>query len=153
VKPKYVEVHPVHAAATSEDPSHPAASAIDGKSNTYWSVANRAPNGGVGQSITVTFNQPVTVTQLGFTVGAIDKPEDFLTQPRPSTVHVVLSGTGGAVVASRDITLPDDAKFHTFHVTGRNVTTIQTQITGINQAAQGGGHQVSIAELEYFKTT
>jgi hypothetical protein len=153
LKPKYVEVHPNRASATSEDPAHPAALAIDGKSNTFWAVNVKAPNGGVGQSITISFDKPLSVSQLGFTTGAQDKSENFLTQPRPSTVHLTMSNASGAAAGSKSITLADSSKFQTFSVSGKNVTKIQIQITGIYQSSQGGGHQVSLTEVEFFKTT
>jgi hypothetical protein len=153
LKPKYVGVHANRASATSEDPAHPATLAIDGKSNTFWAVNAKAASGGVGQSITISFDKPFTVSQLGFTIGAQDKPENFLSQPRPSTAHVTMSNASGAAVGSKSITLSDNPKFQTVSVSGKNVTKIQIQITGIYQATQGGGHQVSLTEVEFFKTT
>lgn len=151
LRPRFEPVRPTAAVASSEDAAHPAALAIDGKSNTYWSVASQAPAEGSGQFLLVSFDQPITLSRIGFTIGAVSKPEDFLTQPRPAGVHIVLVDAKGAQVGSKDLTLSDNPKFQAFRLSGRDVSKVQVQITSVNRSAEGG-HQASIAEVEFFKT-
>ena len=150
LKPKIVIVRPTAATASSEDPAHPAGLAIDGKRNTFWAAAAGTPNQGVGQFVVTTFDKPVLLSHIGFTIGPLGKPEDFLTQPRPAKVHVVLSNAAGASVGTKDVTLSDKAEFQRFVVVANNVSRVQIQVNEVNLSPQGG-QQVSIAELEFFK--
>lgn len=152
LRPKFEPVRPTAAVASSEDAAHPAALAIDGKSNTYWSVGVQAPAEGSGQFMVVSFDKPITLSRIGFTIGAITKAENFLTQPRPAGVHVVLADAKGVQVGTKDVTLSDTPKFQAFRLSGRDVSKIQIQITGVNRSPEGG-HQASVAEVEFFKTT
>ncbi|MGI8686168.1 MAG: NADase-type glycan-binding domain-containing protein, partial [Acidimicrobiales bacterium] len=150
LKPKFVIVHPVSAEASSFDPAHAALLAIDGAKNTFWAAAAGTPADGVGQFIVVNFDKPILLSHVGFTIGPLGKPEDFLSQPRPAKVHIVLSDAKGVSVGDKNVTLSDKADFQKFTVVGNRVSKIQIQVDQVNLSPQGG-HQVSIAELEFFR--
>ena len=149
LNPKYKIVHATSASATSSDPSHPPALAIDGKKNTFWAVDGKAGNDGIGQVLKVSFAEPINLSQMGFTIGPLAKPEDFLTQPRPATVHIVLTDASGKVVGSKDLSLDDKDKFQAKAISGKNVSTAQIAVSAVHKSAVG--HQVSLAEVEFYK--
>jgi hypothetical protein len=97
----------------------------------------------------VTFAEPINLSQMGFTIGPLGKPEDFLTQPRPSAVHIVMTDAKGAPVGTKDLSLADKDKFQSFSVSGKNVSKVQIAVASVQKS--GVGHQVSIAEVEFFK--
>ena len=62
---------------------------------------------------------------------------------------VVFLNAAGATTATKDITLADSADFQPVKVSADKVAQVRFEIASVHQSAQGG-HQVSIAELEFF---
>lgn len=150
LKPTITIVRPVAATATSADPEHPPGLVIDGKKNTFWAAARGTPADGAGQAVVVTFDRPITLSHVGFYIGPLGDPANFLTQPRPSKVQVVLLGTEGNTVSTKDITLADKADFQKFRLSGNGVSKVQVKVAEVNRSPQGGT-QVSVAELEFYE--
>ena len=85
VHPKYVNVYPVTATATSQTAGHAAALTVDRTSNSYWGAiaTDRAPQ------LVFTFSEPQDLSEIMFRSGAPGaQPSDFLKQPRPKAVHI-----------------------------------------------------------------
>lgn len=143
VKPTFDPVHPVAVRATSEAKDHPAAHATDGISNTYWAEA--AKGKGEGQALVLQFDPPVDIGKIGILSGASGKPEEFLAQPRPKTLHLIFSdGT------TTDLFLKDTAKFQSFDVKTKQVNRVEVQIAAVYSSVQGG-QDGAIAELEFYQ--
>jgi hypothetical protein len=153
IAPTYHPVRPTDAVATSAAPGHPPVNAIDQALNTFWAADTAAerranPNvgpEGEGSQLIVRFAEPVDIDQIGFTLGASDKPEDFLTQPRPHVVHVTFQPSK----VGKDVTLKDTQKFQRVKVSARGVTQVEIQIVSVYGAVEGGKNP-SIAEVEFF---
>lgn len=153
VAPTYHPVRPTEALATSAAPGHPPTAAIDQAVNTYWAAdtaAERRANPDVGDEgegaqLIVRFAEPVDIDQIGFTLGASEKPEDFLTQPRPRTVHLTFEPSK----VGKDLNLKDTQKFQKAKVSARGVTQVSIQIVSVYGAVEGGKNP-SIAEVEFF---
>jgi len=143
VKPTFDPVHPVAIKATTEVKDHPAAHATDGISNTYWAEA--AKGKGDGQALVLQFDPPVDIGKIGILSGASGKPEDFLAQPRPKTLHLIFSdGT------TADLSLKDTAKFQSFDVKTKQINRLEVQIAAVYSSVQGG-QDGAIAELEFYQ--
>lgn len=143
VKPTFDPVHPVAVTASSELKDHPAALAADGISNTYW--AESAKGKGEGQALVLQFDPAVDIGKVGVLSGASGKPEDFLAQPRPKTLHLIFSdGT------TTDLSLKDTAKFQSFNVKTKQITKLEVQIASVYSSVQGG-QDAAISELEFYQ--
>lgn len=142
VAPTYAAVRPVMVSATSALKGHEPPATIDGVANQAW--AEDVSGDGAGQELTFTFAKPVDLAKIGITSGTSSEPAAFLTQPRPGSVRLLFSeGT------SRDLLIKDEAGFQSFSVKASKVTEVKLQILLVYPSAQGG-HDTSIAEVEFF---
>jgi hypothetical protein len=142
VAPNFDPVHPVAVKASTELKDHPAALATDGISNTFWAESGKGK--GEGQALVLTFDPAVDINKVGIYSGASGKPEDFLAQPRPKSLHLIFSdGT------TTDVSLKDTAKFQSFDVKAKLVNKLEVQIASVYSSVQGG-QDAAISELEFY---
>lgn len=139
IAPSFERVAPIGATASSSLGDHPPEHAIDDTSNRWW--AEGAEGDGVGESLMVTFAEPVDIAVVGVTPGAADA-EEFVAQPRPRTLHLVFD-TGVSV----DLDVADQREFQTFDVDATGITSVQVQVL---EAWPGqAGSDLSITTLEF----
>jgi len=142
IAPTYAAVRPVMVTATSALQGHAPPATIDGVANQAW--AEDVAGDGAGQELTFTFATPVDLAKVGLTSGTSSEPAAFLTQPRPGSVRLSFSdGT------TKDLLIKDEAGFQSFSVKATKVTEVKLQILLVYPSAQGG-HDTSIAEVEFF---
>ena len=144
VRPQYDPVRPTKAEATSSLPGHGPQLAIDGISDSFW--AEGARGDGEGQTLVLTFSGPVDLDRMGIIPGTSGKPEDFVAQPRPKQLHLVFSDGSAS-----DVTLKDSAKFQTFSIKGRQVSSVQVHVVSVYPALSGNA--CAITEIEFFTKT
>jgi hypothetical protein len=146
VAPRFESVNPVKAEATSSQKDHGAGLAIDTGSNTYWAEA--AKGNGEGQKLSVTFDPPVDLAKVGFTVGAAG--EDFLKSPRPRQVRLAFTPAPGGSVAppAKELNLKDTAEFQTHDVDAKAVTRVEIEI--LSTYLGQGGDACAITDLQFF---
>lgn len=137
VAPSFLQVMTPGAQATDSLPGHPAGLAVDTGKNTYWSAP--APVPGVARVLTVTFDHPVDVDRVGFTVGGADAPALGI----PQSVHLVF--TDGSVT---DTQLLDTRDFQLVEVNAHHVTGVQIHIVGLWQQRAGA---FGLAEVEFWE--
>lgn len=142
IHPTYNPVHPIAATATSFAPGHPPTNAIDGLTTTYWATAPSATSG-VGQVLTVRFSGPVNIDRVGFLLGATGSAGAYLSEARPSVVHLVFSNG-----ASANLTLTDSSAFQAYEVRADHVTQMQLTVEAVY--ASPIGHECAIAQIEFF---
>jgi hypothetical protein len=140
-------VSPVKAEASSFLPGHPPTMAIDRTKggDNYW--AEGAKGDGIGQTLTVTFDPAIHLGQIGFTLGASSKPEDFVTQPRPKAVRLHFSD--GSI---KDLMLKDTSDFQAYAVDAKNTTGLGIEILDVFKSTQGKS-DCAISEIEFFERT
>jgi hypothetical protein len=123
---------------SSQRDDHPAAHAIDLRSNTWWA----ANGGGTGEFLIIGFAQPVDLALMGLTSGAADQNE-FAAQPRPAAIHLVFDN-GNAM----DVTVADGRQFQTFEIVGgEGVSRVEVRITEVYPGQSG--NDLSITEIEF----
>ena len=140
VAPTYEPVNPQGATASSSLDGHPPEDAIDLGSTTWW--AEGAEGDGVGESITVTFAEPVDIAAIIVTPGVGDS-EQFVQQPRPRVLHVVFDNQ-----TTTDLAVTDSPEFQTFEVDGADgVTSVQFQVDAVWPGQSG--EDLGITEIEF----
>ena len=118
---------------------------IDGDPTTDW----QAPDGGIGESISLTFDEPVTVVQIGVT--GIPDQGRFLRNGRPQDLRIV--GYDHGALSTVVFQLGDDnSGMQTFSLGWSDVTaltmTIQSAYPGQGYQDQKPFTELSIAEIE-----
>ena len=131
-------VSAVSASASSSASGHPAALLIDGVSTTAWQSAAHA--GGIGESVTITFANPVDIDNIEILDGL--DADKYLTQARLRTASVTADGK-----AAGDISFNDKADLQGASVKLRGVTKVTLVITATYPGQQG--QAVAIRELEF----
>jgi hypothetical protein len=144
VHPSYNPVHPVSARATSSAPGHPAAFAIDGASNTSWQTGGKTT--GKGQALVISLAGPTNIDKVGFLNGDSDSQGAYLTELRPTVVHMYF---GGAHPYEKNFTLKDSASFQSFTLKAKSATSIILTIESVYPSVQG--KHTALAEVELFK--
>ena len=140
--PRYEEIYPERAEATSSIPDHGPEMAVDNAANTYW--AEGAPTRGDGEILYITFEEPVDLGRIGFTSGAQAKPQDFLSQPRPRDLVITFDGE-----KPRTITLKDKAAFQNYEVDAADVRVVTIRVESV-YVSPLGGTATSMGEVEFF---
>jgi len=146
VHPKYVNVYPVTATATSQTAGHAAALTVDRTSNSYWAAiaTDRAPQ------LVFTFSEPQDLSEILFRSGAPGaQPSDFLKQPRPKAVHIIFSDAQGKLITATDITLTDQEGSQFYPIEAKQTTTVRIQIQSVHAASGAAPSAVAIAEVEF----
>jgi ribosomal protein L40E len=136
----YVPVAPISATTSSIAPTHDAKALIDGVKDTWWQSGDA--NHGVGQSMTVTFANPVDIDRIAILSGVAG--QDYRTQARVQTLALTADGK-----PEPQITFNDTADFQNTTVTLRNVTSISFIVVGSYRGQKGGA--IAIRELEFFQ--
>nr|WP_229888110.1 hypothetical protein [Streptomyces olivaceoviridis] len=138
-------LHPAHVRASSQASSHRAQAAFDGFNNRYWAPAARGS--GTGQYLEADFEHPVRMRQLLVTSGISTKPDEFLSQARPSEITVTLVSSRGEHT-TKNLSLNDAPGQQSFEVQGADVTRVRLTV----DAAYGTrpDRRVAIAEVEFF---
>ena len=94
-----------------------------------------------------TFDRPFDLARVGFYNGAQTKPQDFLSEPRLRTIHLVYD-TGETV----NLTLKDQDGFQSYEVDAKRVKVITMLITAVYPSPLGGT-DASLGEVEFFTKT
>jgi hypothetical protein len=142
VIPRYEQIYPERAEATSSVPDHGPELAVDNAPNTHWSEG--APTLGNEEILYITFEDAVDLGRIGFYSGAQSKPQDFLSQPRPHEVVITYDG-----VDPQTIRLADKPAFQSFDVDAQNVRVVALRVSSV-YVSPLGGTATSIGEVEFF---
>ncbi|MGW1258297.1 discoidin domain-containing protein [Streptomyces sp. NPDC002513] len=86
-------LRPAHMRASSQAASHRAQAAFDGLNNRYWAPA--APGPATGQYLEADFERPVRLQKILITSGSSTKPDEYLSQARPSEITLTLVSSDG----------------------------------------------------------
>src|SRR5205085_4476765 len=142
IVPRYEQIYPERAEATSSVPDHGPELTVDNAPNTFWSEG--APTRGDGETVFVTFETSVDLGRIGFFSGAQAKPQDFLSQPRPHDVVLTFDGAD-----PKTIQLKDKPAFQSFDVGAHDVRVVTIRIASV-YVSPLGGTATSIGEVEFF---
>lgn len=121
--------------ATDRPPGH----AIDGFSNTWW--AEGAPADGVGEVLTVRFDEPTELDHIGVRSG---NAEGFADHPRPREVRLGFSDGG-----HRRLRLADDPAFQDFEVDVDATEWVRIEIRSV-YPGESDHAAAAISEVEFF---
>jgi hypothetical protein len=142
VAPNLVEVRTAGQATGPSIKGHPAQSAFDGFSNTYWAAPD---TGGTSPTVSAVFSTPTDVAKILVTSGAVP---DYQGSPRPQNVTVQFLDAAGAVVDSRDLVLKDTHDPQAFDVSASAATMFRLIVRSVY--ASSGGSDVAITEIEFL---
>jgi hypothetical protein len=140
VKPKYLQVRPTSAKASTQDPANPGSNAVDGFTNTFW-IAQPTD----GQPILrVTFDQPVSIDKIIVHNG---RPDNYQSTSRPEQLHLIFSDG-----KSSDVTLKDDPGAHTYGVkSDGKITSIDIHVLQLYKSFTPTPTGIALAEIEFFQ--
>lgn len=137
-RPVYIPVRPIQVASNGELPDHPAIAASDGVIDTYWAVAEGAPE----PTLIFTFERPVNLKRAIVRSGASN---NFHATHRPQLLHLVFS-TG----QTADLTLADTPDEQTLGLPGsQGATTVEIHVVSLYHAVSGPN--LAITEIELFE--
>jgi hypothetical protein len=131
-------IHPTGVTANAQEPGHPAGSASDEFTNTYW-LAPWTPS--PEPTLTMTFAHPVTLRKLILYNGASGS---YIADDRPSSLHLVFSNQESFTITPQDTSQPQT--FSIDHAV--LVKSVEFQISGIYQGTTT--NDVAITEIELF---
>ncbi len=140
------QIHPTTIRASTQDPAHPAALAVDGTTDRYWSPAQ--PGDGTGEFLEADFAGPFRLLDLVIHPGISATAEQFLTQGRPQTLTATLTNAAGRAT-TRTLNLADTPGEQRFHLAASTVVRIRLTIR--SSFGTGPTRHVAIAEVEFFK--
>lgn len=132
------------ASASSAAPGHPAADAVDGAADTWWSPAAGTAT---GQWLQADFAAPHTLLDVDVMVGASQQQDLFLRQARPAALRLTATTADGRTVVE-NLTLADKTGFQQFHVLIPRTVSARLTIEGVDGA--GPGRLTALAEVEFF---
>ena len=120
--------------------------AIDGFINTYWVPGTRGANAGVGESLTVRFEDTTEIGEIQLATGIQDDITPFRSQPRPRDILISFDGS------EHLITQPDSPGFHKHSLGSEHVTNMTFKILSVYPAVDGGSRRTftAIAEIEFY---
>jgi hypothetical protein len=137
IHPTYDAVRPNAVTASSAVKDHPATAAIDLGDNTFWET----PPTDKQPTITLKFPKAVDLDRAFFTIGIKD---NFASQNRPATLHLVYS-TG----KTADVTLKDSATPQQHGLSnGHGITTVAIHVTSMFKSI--AGKNMAFTEIELF---
>jgi hypothetical protein len=145
---QYIQINPIGATASSSQPDHPPELAIDAGNNTWWQTAS--PNKGIGQEITVSFAQPITINKVSVIPGASTDQQTFLQEARPKKVLLVFFN-GTNVVLTQNETLQDKDQFQQLAVNAPRTTSMKLEIISVYPSSSG--KDTAVTELEFATRT
>ncbi|MEO9175400.1 MAG: zinc-ribbon domain-containing protein [Gaiellales bacterium] len=149
VQPHYVVVVPDTISATSSLKADPPQNAFDGVKETFWAEA--AHGDGKGQSLTVRFTKPVSLTRIGVLDGDQSTPEAFATRPLPRALDLIFYDARGAVVKRVRIGLEQTPSFQKRSAEASGVSRLVIRIAETYPSEKGKRSSASIAEIELFR--
>jgi|GEM_PF-6343295 len=144
----YTQVFAMGSNATSSNPSHPPAYAVDDADNTWWQSANypkKSKFPGVGARITALFSEKETVNKIGWLGGVAGTPQAYLSEARPREIRLTFYPGGYHVIEY----LKDTQSFQQFSINAVNITSMVCTILKVYPSATG--HAVAITEIEFFQ--
>ncbi|MER7755103.1 hypothetical protein [Kitasatospora sp. NPDC097643] len=142
--PEAIHVTALH--ASSEDPAHPAAAAVDGTTDRYWAPARPGP--GQGEYLEAEFAGPFRLLDVLIRPGSSPNAEQFLTQARPQTVTLTITRSDSRI-STRTVHLADAPGEQRFHFGVSDVVRIRLTVDAAY--GTGAGRQLALAEVEFFK--
>ncbi|WP_393059808.1 NADase-type glycan-binding domain-containing protein [Streptomyces sp. LN549] len=138
------EISPTDVTASAAAPGHPAKSAVDGVTNSYWGAPKP------GASLTAEFEKPFRLVGVTVHTGVSTKPEAFRQGARPTQADLRIMTKDGKV-HEKPWTLTDKPGEQTVRTGISDVVSIQFIVR--EAAGQGDGHPIALGEIEYFKRT
>jgi hypothetical protein len=119
--------------------------AIDGFINTYWAQNSRGD--GVGESLTVRFEEGSDIGEIQVATGIQDDITPFRSQPRPRDIRILFRNGSDHV-----FTQPDSPGFHEHKFSAEKVTRVTFEILSVYPADDGGSgrNHTAIAEIEFY---
>lgn len=143
---KTEQMHAVKVTASSAGKQHPAALAVDGTTDKYWTPA--LPGSVQGEYLEAAFAEPVRLLDLVVHPGSSPVAEKFLTQARPSTVLITVTSKDGRTTV-RTVRLADVPGGQRFHVAVSDAVRVRLTVQGAYGA--GEGRYLALAEVEFFR--
>ncbi|MGW2395799.1 NADase-type glycan-binding domain-containing protein [Kitasatospora sp. NPDC001664] len=140
------QIHPTAVRASSEQPGHQAALAVDGTNDRSWSPAGEGD--ARGEYLEVELPSPVRLVDLVLHSGVSANAEQFLTQARPRALTVTLTAPGGGVT-TRTLQLADAPGPQRFRLAVSGVQRLRLTVDGAY--GTGPGRRVALAEAEFFR--
>ncbi|MGW1769887.1 NADase-type glycan-binding domain-containing protein [Streptomyces sp. NPDC002073] len=144
---KTEQVHAVRVTASGTRAGHPAALAVDGTTDRYWSPPGAAGSG-EGEFLEAVLAGPVRLLDIVVHPGSSPVAEKFLTQARPAVLRVTVTAVDGRETVE-DVRLADAPGKQTFHVAVSDAVRIRLTVRAVYGA--GGGRHLALAEVEFFK--
>ncbi|MEU9090422.1 zinc ribbon domain-containing protein [Streptomyces sp. NPDC048428] len=138
------EISPAEVSASAAAPGHPAKSAVDGVTNSYWG----APK--LDASLTAEFEKPFRLVGVTVHAGVSTKPEVFQQGARPTRAELFIT-TKDRKVHEKAWTLTDKPGEQTIRTGISDVVSIRFVVR--EAAGQGAGRSIALGEIEYFKRT
>jgi hypothetical protein len=147
LKPIYDVVQPVAATATPPSPGQDPQLMIDLGNNTSWMAAPTA-SGGVGTTVTITFEKPFDLSGVLVSSGLVgtEAGKGFVSQPRPSEFRVVFNDDIANPVSTP---LTDTDKPQQLKLKHKEVSKVAFEVMGVYPASDGKGRSVAITEFEF----
>ena len=149
VQPHYVVIVPDSISASSSLKANPPQNAFDGVKETFW--AEGAHGDGTGQSLTVRFKKPVTLSRIGVLDGDQASAKTFSERPVPSALELIFYDANGAVITRSRIGLEQTPNFQKRSAEASGVSRLVIRIAGTYPSEKGKRSSGSIAEIELFK--
>jgi hypothetical protein len=148
VLPSYSVVHPLGATASSHlNQKHSAGKAIDNIDNDSW-ISKPSKKSGVGQTLTITFSQPIRLGKIGFRNGDQTGDKTYLKQARFHKTRVFLFNKKNKLFKgkSKVITLQDTDSFQSFGFDVKGVKKIKLRAVTVYPSEKG--KSVAMSEVE-----
>lgn len=137
-------VNPRSTTASSAAPGHPAGSAVDGASDTWWSPA---AGSATGQWLQAEFAGAHTLLDVDVMIGASQEQNAFLLQARPAALLLTGTTTDGRTVTDH-LALADKTGFQQFRVLIPQAESVRLTVESVDGA--GPGRLTALAEVEFF---
>ncbi|MGW1106550.1 NADase-type glycan-binding domain-containing protein [Streptomyces sp. NPDC002540] len=138
------EISPAETTASSRASGHPAASAVDGLTNTYWG----APT--LGSSLTCVFDKPFRLVGVVVHTGVSKEPREFRQGARPTQADLIVTTSDGEV-HEKAVTFADKPGPQTVRTGISDVVSVRLVLRAA--AGRGEGRPIAIGEVEFFKRT
>jgi hypothetical protein len=149
VQPHYVVVVPDKISASSSLKADPPQNAFDGVTETFWAEA--AHGDGTGQSLTVRFSAPVSLSRIGVLDGDQSTPRAFAMRPVPRALDLIFYDANGGVIKRVRIGLEQTPDFQRRTAEASGVSRLVIRIAETYPSEKGKRSSGSIAEIELFK--
>jgi len=142
VAPRIETVLAVEAVASSSAAGHGPENLVQSTANRYWAEGARGP--GIGESVTLHFATSVDIDTIVVTPGPSGEGVAFTSQPRPKKLRFTFSDGTSTIMM-----LADERTDQSTDVDANGVESVLVVILEAYPAAQGGGRDTSITDIEF----